>query len=131
MVTFSDGFRSANSDFGASPADYAFTGRFDWKTGGDWDQFSQFSSGAGSEYASKIGGAVHWQDGPDTPASSGTEQFAWTIDAMAHGDGWNAFAAIVGVSTDVDGGADTDDFGWLVQAACSSPMTGSCSAATT
>ena len=114
-IAFTDGFRSANSDFGASPADYAFTGRADFKVAGDWEQFEQFTSAQGSEYAAKVGGALHWQDGPDTPASSGTEQFAWTFDAQVAGDGWNAFAAIVGASTDVDGGADTDDFGWLIQ----------------
>ena len=115
VVTFSDGFRSTNTDFGASPADYSFTGRVDFKAAGDWDQFHQFTSDKGSEYAAKIGGALHFQDGPDTPASGGVQQFVWTVDAQAEGDGWNAFAMVVGASTDVDGGADNDDFGWLIQ----------------
>jgi len=115
-AAFTDGWRSANTAFGASPADYAFTGRVDFKIAGDWDQFEQFSSAQGAEYAAKVGGALHWQDGPDTPASSGVEQLGWTVDAMVEGDGWNAFAMIVGVSTDDDGtGLDTDDFAWLIQ----------------
>lgn len=115
-AAFTDGWRSANTAFGASPADFALTGRFDYKVAGDWDQFSQFSSARGAEYAAKVGGALHWQDGPDTPASNGVEQFGWTVDAMVEGDGWNAFAMIVGVSTDDDTtGLDTDDFAWLVQ----------------
>lgn len=114
-AAFTDGFRSANTDFGASPADYAFTGRVDFKAAGDWDQFEQFTSAQGSEYAAKIGGALHFQDGPEVGPSDGVQQFAYTVDAQVAGDGWNAFAMFVGASTDVDGGADTDDFGWLIQ----------------
>ena len=115
-VAFTDGLRSANTDFGASPADYAFTGRVDFKAAGDWAQFDQFSSARGSEYAAKIGGAIHFQDGPETPASDGVSQFVYTVDAMAEGDGWNAFAMFVGATTDDDTtGLDTDDFGWLIQ----------------
>jgi len=115
-VAFTDGFRSANTDFGASTADYAITGRVDFKAAGDWSQFEQFTSARGSEYAAKIGGAVHFQDGPDTPVSDGVSIFGYTVDAMAEGDGWNAFAMFVGTTTDDDGtGLDTDDFGWLIQ----------------
>ncbi|MCB9837850.1 MAG: hypothetical protein H6813_00790 [Phycisphaeraceae bacterium] len=114
-VAFTDGFRSANSDFGASPADFALTARVDFKAAGSWDQFRDFTSARGSEYGAKLGGAIHFQDGPDTPASSGTKQLAYTIDGMAEGDGWNCFIAFVGTDTEVNGGASSTDFGWLVQ----------------
>ena len=112
---FSDGVNSANTDFGASPADYALTGRFEWKAAGDWSQFNQFSSARGSEYAAKIGVAAHWQQSPDVPATPDTTVFAYVVDAMAAGDGWNAFASFVGFNTDTDGVPTTDDFGVVVQ----------------
>jgi len=112
---FSDGLNSANTDFGASPADWALTGRFEYKLFGEWSQFEQFSSASGSEDALKLAIAAHAQDGPDTAVSDGTELFAYTADAQYAGDGWNAFASFVGLSTDVDGVGDFDDFGWLVQ----------------
>jgi len=112
---FSDGVASANTDFGASPADWAITGRFEWKASGDWAQFNQFSSAQGSEYAAKLGVAAHWQQSPDTPAGPTTDVFAYVFDAMAEGDGWNAFGSFVGFHTEPGVGSDTDDFGLVLQ----------------
>ena len=112
---FNDGVASANTDFGASPADWALTGRIEFKAAGDWSQFDQFSSSRGSEYGAKIGLAAHWQQSPDVPGGMTTDVFAYTVDAMAAGDGWNAFAQFLGFSTDPDGGTQTDDFGVVIQ----------------
>ena len=112
---FSDGVASANTDFGASPADWALTGRIEYKAAGDWSQFNQFSSARGSEYAAKIAVAAHWQQSPDVPATSTTDVFAYTVDAMVAADGWNAFAEFVGFRTDPSGGTSTDDFGLVIQ----------------
>jgi hypothetical protein len=112
---FSDGVASANTDFGASPADWALTGRIEWKAAGEWSQFNQFSSSRGSEDAFKLAAAAHWQQSPDIPATTQTDVFAYTFDAMAAGDGWNAFVEFVGFHTDPDGGTETDDFGLVIQ----------------
>lgn len=119
--TYSDGFRSANTDLGASPADYAFTARAEWKYAGEWKQLVDEWRGArGSEYAGALGGAVHYERGPDTGAIGSTEQglFAWTADVLTKGDGWNAMVAGVGYHCHDEAGAagaDFDDFGFLVQ----------------
>jgi len=112
---FSDGVMSANTDFGASPADWALTGRIEYKATGEWDQFNQFSSAPGSELGTKIGVAAHWQQSPDAPATPVTDVFAYVVDAMMTGDGWNAFAGFVGFHTEPGVGPDTDDFGFLLQ----------------
>ncbi len=108
---FSDGFGSRNTDF-ANPAeaDYAVTVRGQFKAAGGWDQFHDFSGESGQDYGALIGGAVHYEESDDADF----ELFAYTVDVSAEGDGWNAFAAIVGTSTDTAGG-DFDDFGAVVQ----------------
>lgn len=111
----SDGARSANTDFTRDPADYALTFRAEAKIAGEWSQFNSFSSAPGSEYGAKIGAAVHYQDGPNgSPLLAETEFLAYTADAMAKGDGWNAFVQFVGTQTD-SAGAEFDDFGFVVQ----------------
>ncbi|MCB9837849.1 MAG: hypothetical protein H6813_00785 [Phycisphaeraceae bacterium] len=112
---FSDGLNSANSDFGASPADWALTGRLEFKADGDWSQFDQFTSASGSAYAAKLGLAAHWQQSPDAPLANQTDVFAYSIDGQAEGDGWNAYVAFVGLHTAPDVGTDTDDFGIVAQ----------------
>lgn len=119
--TWSDGFRSANTDLGASPADFGLTCRAEWKYAGEWRQLiDEYRSPRGSDYAGALGGAVHYERGPDTGAPGSTEQglFAWTADLLTKGDGWNAMLAGVGYHAHDEAGAagaNFDDFGLLVQ----------------
>lgn len=122
MLTFSDGHRSLNTDLGADPADFAFTGRVEALLGGDWGKFaSSYTSPHGSDLGAVIGAAVHFEQGPDLNIPGIDEQslFAWTVDALIKGDGWHLMIAGVGHHvTDEAGvtGADFDDFGFLAQA---------------
>ncbi len=112
---FSDGVGSASTDFAVDPADWALSIRAELKGAGEWDQFNSFSSAPGSEYAAKFGAAFHWQDGPNGSALiTDGELGTYTVDIMAKGDGWNAFAAFVGLHTEM-AGVELDDFGVVVQ----------------
>jgi len=118
--TFSDGFRSANRDFDNDPADWAVTGRAEWKFAGTWAQLeSEYRSPRGSDFGAVIGAAAHIEQGRNEPGG-GAEQtlFAWTADLLLKGDGWNAMAAGVGYHVQDEAGvsgADFDDFGVLAQ----------------
>jgi len=102
---FHDGFNSDNTDLAADPADYALTGRVEYLAMGEWSQFRDFTSPRGSEpLALMVGGAVHWQDGPDGPGVTDTEIFSWTGDVSVEGNGWNAYGAYIGRARDADGG---------------------------
>ena len=105
---FSDGQRTANTQYdNPTEADYALTGRAEYKWAGDWKQFDSLSSFRGKELAGYVGGAVHWESGGDTgssnPAGTGTDEektFAYTLDTLVLGDGWNASAAFVSRTTE-------------------------------
>lgn len=114
-AAFSDGFRSENSEFASArtvtatgfpstgEADYAFTGRVEIKFAGNWDQFQDFSSVAGSDFAFMLGFAGHIEGGDDssTAFTGGDYNFyGWTADLSFEGDGWNAYIAGVGEYSD-------------------------------
>jgi hypothetical protein len=118
--TFSNGFRSANTEITADPADWALTGRAEWKFAGEWKQLvDEYRSPRGSAYAGALGGAIHFEQGPNR--ASGVEEqnlFAWTADVLTKGDGWSVMLAGVGFRVEDEAGvrgADFDDFGGLVQ----------------
>lgn len=118
--TFSDGFRSINSEFNADPADWALTGRAEWKFAGEWKQLvDEYRSARGSDYAGALGGAVHFEQGPNRAAALDEQDlFAWTADLLTNGDGWNIMLAGVGYHAQDEAGitgADFDDFGGLIQ----------------
>lgn len=127
MAAFSDGIGSANTDLGdPTSADWALTGRFEYKFSGDWSQFRYFSSPQGSDSGLLVGAAAHYESAADTGADGDeTDRFIYTIDASYVADGWNLFAALVGndikdgVSV-ADGGTelfsgDSDNFGYILQ----------------
>lgn len=121
IATFSDGFRSLNTDLTNDPADYALTGRAEWKFAGAWKQIeNEYRSPRGSEYAGALGGAVHFEQGENEPGPLAEQKlFAWTADVITKGDGWNAMLAGVGYHTEDEAGlrgADFDEFGALAQA---------------
>jgi len=132
QLAFSDGLNSANTDInvqqvGAAPtfavmgeADYAFTGRFEYKWAGDWDQLDDFTSPQGSPFAALLGLAAHYQMSPNTnrPTDVDRETFEYTADLSFEGDGWNAFLAFIGRHDELDalaGESDNDDFGGVAQ----------------
>lgn len=113
---FSDGLRTLNTSFdSATEADYALTGRVEYKWAGDWKQFDAFTSFNGSKYAGYVGAAVHWQDGGETGGTTDSNVLEYTLDTMFKGDGWNAFAAFIGRRTETTG-TEFDDFGIVAQA---------------
>jgi hypothetical protein len=118
---FTDGLATRNTDFNSSAeADYALTGRFEYKWAGAWKQFNDFTSWQNSEMAGMFGVAAHWQSGGDTGAgtfgtTSDMDIWALTGDVSIEGNGWNAFAALMWVHTEPSGGSDIDDWGFLIQ----------------
>lgn len=118
-VSFSDGFDSRNTSFdSSSEADYALTGRAEFKFGdADWKQFDQYTSWRGAASGGMVGVAAHWQTAGDTnpSSSSSTDTFSVTADFSWVADGWNAAIAGVWRSVD-DGSTDQDDYGILAQA---------------
>jgi hypothetical protein len=134
---FSDGLNSANSEFSSNPSytafydpitgdlsriapgiaaqgagetDLAFTLRAEIKFAGTWDQFTDFTSMPGDEFAWMLGFAGHFQytdsdrvtitevPPPAVPAGTGGNQWygSWTVDLSFEGNGWNFFFAGVG-----------------------------------
>ena len=126
--SFNDGAGTSNTAYyHPGEADYALTGRVEFKWSGDWAQFDDFTSWRGTEgYAGMVGGAVHWQGTGETAnmtsfppggtALVGGDLFLYTADVSIEGNGWNAFGAFVGRTIDPDGAAtSTDDYGAIVQ----------------
>lgn len=119
--TYSDGFRSQNSDLGASPAEWALTGRFDVRLAGSLADFeSEYESPPGSAFGAVVGGAMHYERAPDPNVPGTAEQslFAWTADLVLKGDGWHVATAGVGYHVTDEAGvpnADFEDFGWQAQ----------------
>lgn len=127
MLAFSDGFRSANSEFGSvnngtgnfgftgqgGESDWAITARAEIKFAGAWDQFKDFTSMPESQFAAMLGIAGHIEGSandigvdPDGDPTTGDEfdsetRFGgWTVDLSLEGDGWNLYFAGNGAYTD-------------------------------
>ena len=117
-LAFSDGAGSANTGYSAPNADFALTSRLEWMfSGTDWSEFNLMSSFPGTEYHGKIGGAVHYQDGPNQSGFDDNELLTYGLDAQVKGDGWNVYAGFVGrhLKINEDAGPEYDDYGFLVQ----------------
>jgi len=121
-LTFNSGANTDNTDFNTySNADYAFSGRFEFLFAGKWDQFADFTSPKGSDYACMLGLAAHYQGPHNTPnaADVDTSVFLYTLDVGVEGDGWNLFGGFIGRHIEQDTlGADStdfDDFSFVVQ----------------
>lgn len=127
MFAFSDGFRSANSEFGSvnsgTTGNFGFTGQggeSDWaatlraeiKFAGNWDQFKDFTSMPESQFAAMLGVAGHIEGSanditveggdPADPADdfqAETTFGGWTVDLSLEGDGWNFYLAGNGAYT--------------------------------
>jgi hypothetical protein len=118
MAAFSDGAGTANTNFdSALEADYALSFRVEGLLmGTDWEQFNNYTSWRSASGDSLLlGGAVHWQDGGETNATTDQQVLLYTLDASWEGPGYNVTAAFYGRNLDPQGGTDRDDFGGTVQ----------------
>jgi hypothetical protein len=122
MAAFTDGFGTRNTDYpnGAGGADYALTGRGEWKFAGDWKDFEDFTSKAGQNFSGLLGGAIHWQQSANTNdiADVDLDYLTYTADVSFEGDSWNAYGAFVGSHAEARAAGtdnDFDDFGVLLQ----------------
>jgi len=122
MAAFTDGFGTDNSDYpnGAGEADYAVTGRGEWKFAGDWKDFEDFTSKAGQNFSGLLGAAIHWQQSSNTsnPADVDLDYLTYTADVSFEGDSWNAYGAFVGSHAEARAAGvdnDFDDFGIVAQ----------------
>jgi hypothetical protein len=135
MFAFSDGFRANNSDFASNrttngsayldggESDYAATLRGELKLAGAWEQFQDFTSTSGSDFALLLGAAGHVEGGDRTSAqnidinntgdftNSHYNYYAWTIDLSLEGDGFNIFIAGTGGHSDYNDAFDNDNNG--------------------
>jgi hypothetical protein len=116
FFAFSDGLATRNTDYtSASEADWAFTGRVEWKWAGEWKQAKDFTSFQNSNFFGMIGGAAHYQSGGDTFATADTTVFQGTVDLSLEGNGWNAFAAGIYRHLDPNPGDSLADWGFIAQ----------------
>ena len=121
QISWNDGASTLNGDFNSpNDADYAFTGRAEWRLAGEWSQFDDFSGWRGQKSAGMIGAAFHYQDGGHTgTGNSGTTAdmsiLALTADLSLEGNGWSLFASANWQSNDAPGMNATDNFGALIQ----------------
>lgn len=147
-LAFNDGFNSKNSEFGSTngfgnfgfvraggESDWGVTGRFQWKVRGEWEQFDDFSSPPGSDYACMLGVAAHVEGSAnDIAASPGgidtqgdTVYGGWTTDLSVEGDGWNLYFAGIGAHQHTTllniGDGSSDDYGLVAQGAFYLPDT--------
>lgn len=118
MVMFSDGFGAANTA-AVTPdvSEWAFTGRVEaLLAGDDWNQFRDFTSFQDEdEFAFMLGGAAHAEEGEHGTPVMEAFFWTWTVDGSAEWGGANLYGAFIGRHVDTDGGADTDDYGAVVQ----------------
>ncbi len=119
ILTFSDGFRSQNTEFTDDPAAWAVTLRGEWKIAGGWaDVLGAYTSPRGSGFAALVGAAVHFEQGENADDAPEQDLLAWTADAMVKGDGWNVFLTATGYHTRDEAGvegADFDEYGAVAQ----------------
>jgi hypothetical protein len=127
-----DGLNTAGTNYnGGGEADIGLTLRAEFKFAGDWARFTDFTSWRNSDYAGKVGAAIHWETyGDSSPPNVGSgapvilgaatsgSLLVYTVDAAVEGNGWNAFVAFIGGRNDDDapGAQDFDDFGLVAQA---------------
>ncbi len=117
--SFNDG-GGVNNTYYDNPreADWALTGRIERAITGPWSQSEQFTSWIGDPFSLYLGAAGHAQQGGDTGSITGATNdvdfYGFTGDVMLKGNGWNAFAAVVGRTSQISSG-DVSDYGLLLQ----------------
>lgn len=119
--SLNDGLNTLNTDFNNSKeSDFAATFRADFKGGGDWKVFDDFTGWRGQDLAWLVGAAAHYQHDGNTSSSGSAVQrqvIEYTVDFSVEGNGWNLFAMGVGrhIDPDASGAKSLDDFGIQIQ----------------
>ena len=117
FAAFSDGERTATHEQElVADADYALTGRFEYRFYGDWDQAESMGSFRGANRAAFLGLAAHYQDGGETAGSTDRSVVSLTGDVTFVWSGVSVMLAGVYRGEDPATGPSTDDFGILAQA---------------
>ena len=127
-VAFNEGISNSTGPYGAAGSsvntgwnndgtDWGFAGRVEFLLGGEWGAFKDFTSEPGAALSHMVGAAFHIQGGAELPGGDNDDLYAYTVDYSIEGDGWNAFAAFMGNSTDAGqaGGAEGDNWGFVLQ----------------
>jgi len=118
FVDITNGFRSAGNDFtDATNAEYAVTGRGNWRFAGSADDLRDYTSKVGSAFAGQAGLALHWQQGTEsagefpgaTAAFPSQDLLAYTADVQVEGGGLGGYAAVVGTNINSGNGANLVD----------------------
>jgi hypothetical protein len=113
-----NGFRSKGNDFtDPDNAEYALTGRGNWRFAGSAADLVDYTSKVGSAFAGQAGLALHWQQGTEsagqfpggTNAFPRQDLFAYTADVQVEGGGLGGYAAVVGTNINSNGGANLVD----------------------
>ena len=109
---------SQNTGFNAVQTDYAFIGRVEAKTGGEWKQFKDMQSYRGEEAAALFGVAAYAQQVDTISGTDGaTPDVMWSVTADARVDFGGANLFVYGVYRDISlqeaqpvrGGGDSDE----------------------
>ncbi|MFG0285762.1 MAG: porin [Phycisphaerales bacterium JB039] len=109
-LAFSSGIATKNTDFDSPvKADYAFSGRVDWKPSGPWSALDDFTSEKDGAQALRFGLFGHWQDGGSTGTTADTALGAAGADVQWERAGWNAFGAVTWAHTEPETGPSADD----------------------
>ena len=94
-----DGARALNTPINSSAeADFAVTGRLEWKPEGSWSQFNDMQGWRGGEHGLMFGAAAHYQSTQDTFGTTGgqtalDDQLGLTADVSAEFSGGGLIAA--------------------------------------
>ncbi len=114
-LAFSDGARRMNTRWDSDNAEYAFTGRSEVKLAGGWGDYIHYVGFPGTDTTVVLGGAGHFQASASGTAEPVEHNARWTVDALAKGDRWSLFGAVVGSHTRERGGGGSDQYGVVAQ----------------
>ncbi len=112
-LAFSDGLRSANTDFDDDDTDWAITTRAEWTIAGNRTALRDLTGEQGRDFSAILGGAFHIEESADRPGESAEALYEWTADLTLAGDGWSSLIAGVGRRSDAE---HATDWGVLAQA---------------
>ena len=116
LGSLSDGIKTSNTDItSGSEADFAVTGRVNWKLAGDWSDLTHTTSFQGDDESVYVGGAVLYQSGGNTNGTADEDLAIFTLDGTWRGDGWNVRGEAVAYHLDASGGPEFTHYGLNAQ----------------
>lgn len=133
FAAINDGMQAEKTDFNQDDADFAVTGRAEWRLAGDWKQFGDPAvAWSGEPTGLLIGAAAHYQaaetghrnlPGADGVLGTGDdvvfandEMLNWTADLTFEQDGFGVLLAGYGHHAFNEMMPDFNDYGLLVEA---------------